>query len=378
MEQLINSGCIDESVFLEIVEMFHIKKIFLVCGKSFFNLPIAKTIRKSKISYMTFSGFTSNPLYEEICVGTKEFIESGCDTIMAVGGGSAIDVAKCISIFSAQKQDEDYIRQSYIPRLVTLIAVPTTAGTGSESTKFSVLYKEGVKLSIEHDSMMPDLVFLDASLLYNLPLYQKKSTLLDALCQSLESWWSVNSTNESINLAKRAVLTIMNNMAMYLNGSQEAAKHVLCAANWSGQAINLTKTTAPHAMSYKMTSLYQISHGHAVALSFPKVWRYMINHLDDCVDSRGQAYLFDVFEEMAACMGYTNCDDAIKGFETLLKKIELVVPDDFCEEDITILTESVNTERLGNNPIKLEQNAINKIYKKILESRGGDYGGKDI
>ena len=89
---------------------------------------------------------------------------------------------------------------------------------------------------------------------------------------------------------------ILNNIEGYLNNEKEALNNMLIAANYSGKAINITQTTAPHAMSYKLTSLYEIAHGHAVALCLPPVWEYMIKNSDKCIDPRGEKHLLGVFK----------------------------------------------------------------------------------
>lgn len=100
----------------------------------------------------------------------------------------------------------------------------------------------------------------DDSVLETLPEYQKKATLMDAFCQSIESFWSINSTKESKGYSKEAINIIMNNYEDYLDGDNSKNKLILKAANISGKAINITQTTAGHAMSYKLTSFYNIEY----------------------------------------------------------------------------------------------------------------------
>ena len=117
---------------------------------------------------------------------------------------------------------------------------------------------------------------MDASALKTLPIYQKKSTMMDALCHSIESYWSVNSTEESNKYSKQAIQTILENKDAYLANKDLGNANMLKAAYLAGKAINITQTTAGHAMSYKLTSLYGIAHGHAVAICISKLWEYML------------------------------------------------------------------------------------------------------
>lgn len=210
-----------------------------------------------------FSDFTPNPLYEQVCNGIELLKTSNCDTILAVGGGSAIDVAKCIKLAVLAKEGNAAI----IPPLVStrvacdgtkllFIAIPTTAGTGSESTHNAVMYYKGSKQTVTNDGILPDYAVLEPSVLKTLPLYQKKCTMMDALCQGIESWWSVNSTEESYEYSRKTIELIMANWQKYIFENDEgAAAQIMLAANYGGRAINITATTAAHAMSYKITSL---------------------------------------------------------------------------------------------------------------------------
>lgn len=331
------------------------KKTLLVCGRSFDKLPIARQV--SECSAVRFSDFAPNPLYEDVCKGVDLFLDAGCEAILVVGGGSAMDVAKCIKLFSGLVRSVNYLQQEFRDTGIPLIAIPTTAGTGSESTRHAVIYYKGEKQSISHYSIVPDYACLVPEVLKALPLYQKKCTLLDALCQAIESWWSVNSTCESREYSRRAIELIRDNWHEYIahNG---ALNEILLAANLSGRAINITATTAPHAMSYKLTSLYGIPHGHAVALSLPLVWEHMLTHLEDCTDSRGTAYLAEMFTQIPV--------DA-KWFRALLQELEMSRPESQDKaRDLEVLTASVNPVRLKNNPVMLDANTLKALYERIV------------
>ena len=264
------------------------KRYMLVCDSSFQFLPIKDCFKPAVV----FNQFTSNPLYEQVCKGVDLFNDNRCDAILAVGGGSTIDVAKCIKLYCRMDPSRNYLDQECSDSHIPLIAVPTTAGTGSESTRYAVIYYEGKKQSITHESIVPNYAVLEPSLLKSLPLYQKKCTMLDALCQGIESLWSVNSTDESMVFSKIAIETIMYHWHGYIeDNSDEDARYIMLAANYAGRAINITQTTAPHAMSYKLTSLYGLPHGHAVALCLPEVWMYMMEHPEKCIDKRGAEHL---------------------------------------------------------------------------------------
>ena len=119
---------------------------------------------------------------------------------MAVGGGSALDTAKCIKLFVGLSKEQSYLEQEFRENDIPLLVHPTTAGTGSESTPFAVIYKGGEKCSVEHESIYPKYRIEDARSLRSLPLYQKKVTLLDALSHAMEAIWSKYSNERQQKL----------------------------------------------------------------------------------------------------------------------------------------------------------------------------------
>jgi len=352
------------------------KKLFLVIDSSYPFLNIKDTIEALPVAEkVKFSDFTPNPLYEQVCKGIELLKSSQCDTILAVGGGSAIDVAKCIKLSVLAKEGNDAIIPPVVNTRVEcdgsklpFIAIPTTAGTGSESTHNAVMYYESAKQTVTNDGVLPDYAILEPSVLKTLPLYQKKCTMMDALCQGIESWWSVNSTEESYDYSRKCIELIMANWRKYIfENADEAAANIMLGANYGGRAINITATTAAHAMSYKITSLYGLPHGHAVAICLPEVWQFMVDNMDKIIDKRGQEYLNHIFNEIARSMGCKTDNDAIAKFRNMMVELELKKPvSPKLEMDLSILSSSVNPIRLKNNPVYLDENVLFSIYEKII------------
>ena len=343
------------------------KKFLLVCGGSFEYLPVKEYLMGINIPFVKFNGFAVNPIYDDVVRGTELFKKEDCDAIVAIGGGSSIDVAKCIKLFAKMPNTENYLKQEFFDSGIPLIAVPTTAGTGSESTRYAVIYYEGRKQSVTHDSIIPDYALLDASLLKTLPLYQKKCTLLDALCQGIEAWWSVNSDSESFKYSEIAVKKIIKNYEAYLSDNDESViSEILIASNFAGRAINITQTTAAHAMSYKLTSLFALPHGHAVAVCLPHIWRYMLNNPDRCIDSRGKTHLFDIFNRIAEAMDCPSPQAAVEFFINIITSLDINAPK-ATQEELEILAASVNLDRLKNNPVELDGETVYKLYAEITK-----------
>lgn len=341
----------------ELVKALSDKNILLVCGGPYEKLGVSKKLEA--LSFTFFNDFSSNPVYEDVCKGVELFKRQGCDAILAIGGGSAIDVAKCIKLFCKMNTSVNYLKQEFSDSHIPLAAIPTTAGTGSESTRHAVIYFNGVKQSISHESIVPDYACLVPSVLESLPDYQKKCTMLDALCQAIESWWSKNATAESAEYSRRAIELIRDNYKEYFSSySPENAEKMLLASNYAGRAINITATTAPHAMSYKLTSIYGIPHGHAVGICLPVVWRYML----ECTEKTNTSEL----EKLKQVFSSLPID--INWYEKLLCELDINRPiSKSRESDIEILTSCVNPERLKNNPIALTESTIKSLYERIVK-----------
>lgn len=347
-------------------ELFsHNEKLFLVCDDSYQFLKIGSYF-DTLSNVVKFSDFKPNPDYESVKKAVALYRREDCNSIVAVGGGSAIDLAKCVKLYANMNDDKEYIEQEIVPNDIPLIAVPTTAGTGSEATRYAVIYYQGNKQSVTHTSCIPSTVIFDASALDTLPDYQRKSTMLDALCHAIESFWSVNSTDKSKVYSKEAIKLILENMDSYLANDKTANRSMLKAANTAGKAINITQTTAGHAMCYKLTSLFGIAHGQAAAMCVRKLLPYMVSHTGKCIDGRGEDYLNRTFMEIAEAMGCDSIESMCERFDSIYQSLAFSKVR-YIEEDITTLTHSVNPVRLKNHPIALDLETIESLYRQILE-----------
>ena len=371
MEQIILNNYNNYQSLTEFFQTKHISKILVVCDSAFrflgnIRLYIENLFVNLNIETVFFSDFQPNPNYESVVNGIASYKNNQCDSILAIGGGSAIDVAKCIKLYVNLPDNCDYLQQTIVPNDIPFIAIPTTAGTGSEATRYAVIYKDGEKQSITDKSIIPSVVLFDENVLETLPDYQRKSTMLDAFCHAIESYWSVNSTDESKEFSKKAISLILENYESYLNNDSSANRKMLEAANVAGKAINITQTTGGHAMCYKLTSLYNIAHGHAAALCVSVLWPYMIENTDKCCDPRGKEYLDKMFEDLSTVLGGCNSKSGADTFNRILLGLKLNIPVANNEDDYAVLAKSVNPVRLKNNPIKLDEQTIENLYRQIL------------
>lgn len=345
-----------------------IQSLFIVCDSAFPFLKIkdwVEALPEKGIQTTLFSDFKPNPLYESVVEGVKIFHDVKADAIFAIGGGSAIDVAKCIKLYSNMEDSQNYLKQEIVPNDVPLFAMPTTAGTGSEATRYAVIYYNGEKQSVTSTSCIPSIVLMDASALKTLPLYQKKATMLDALSHAIESYWSVNSTEHSQIYSRQAIEMVMANMDGYIANDDAANANMLMAANIAGKAINITQTTAGHAMCYKLTSLFGIAHGHAAAICNRVLFPWMLENTDKCIDPRGKVQVEGALQGIASAMGCKEARDAADLLNNIVNKLELSIPE-ATEEQLDVLSHSVNPVRLKNFPIAIDEETIKDLYKNVL------------
>ena len=345
------------------------KRILLVGGRSMDQLGIGKYFsglhERTGIEVVRFSDFKPNPDYTSALAGVKLYKETGCDMVAAIGGGSAMDTAKCIKMYVTMDDSTDYIAQKIIPNDIEFFAVPTTAGTGSEATRYAIIYHNGNKVSVTDSSCIPTAVMFDPTALRTLPDYQKKATMLDALCHAIESYWSIHSTEESKAYAADAIKLIFSSMGGYLANTDAGNSNMLKASNIAGKAINITATTAGHAMCYKLTTKYGLAHGHAAALCVKALFPFMAENTSLCKDERGEEYFKNMLKELAEIMGCENASSAAESFGTLVDSLGLSAPK-AADSDIDILVSSVNAERLKNHPVQLDSDTIRALYKKIV------------
>lgn len=353
------------------------KRIFLVRGKRSHEISGAGKVLDSllkKYEQVDFYDFEANPKIEDIKKGISKIKIFDPDVVIAVGGGSVIDMAKSINILSAQDDDsEKYIKKEkdILNQGKKLIAIPTTAGSGSEATHFAVVYINKTKYSLKHEYILPDYTILDPQFTFSLPNKIAASTGMDALSQAVESYWCVNSNEESKKYAAEAIKLIMFNLSKAVNKGDSQAKEAMSkAANLAGKAINITQTTACHAISYPITSYFNVPHGHAAALTLGSMLVYNNNVTEeDIMDKRGVDYAKKIMRELIEILGGID-EDGVKriinslmidiGLETKLSSIGI---DDQGLE--IIIREGFNPDRVKNNLRLLNEKNLRKILNDI-------------
>ncbi|MCC7667748.1 phosphonoacetaldehyde reductase [Liquorilactobacillus satsumensis] len=351
----------------EILTHANAHRPLVVCDEFLLSSEFFKTlIAKLDFKITSFHEYEPNPTFTAVIKGIQVFKENHCDFIISIGGGSSIDVGKSIKAVLNAPTAELYFEEKINPSNIPQLAIPTTAGTGSESTHFAVVYYQNKKQSISHEQLLPNYVLFTPALLVSLPLYQRKAGMLDALCQAIESYWSLQANAASRTCSRQAITIILNNYPAFLQNTSAGNCQLMKAANLAGQAINITTTTAAHAMSYKLTSMYQIAHGHAVGICLPHVWQYMLNHLELTQPSLTPTAVSESFQELAELLECNTPQEAITTLINLMHSIQIEPPTLHNNNELKILAHSVNIQRLNNNPLRLGYSELLEIYKSIL------------
>ena len=362
----------------KIISNLDAKKILLVTGKGSYKKSGSE---EKLIQYLggavikRFFDFEPNPNIKDVLVGINIISSFKPDLVIAVGGGSVIDIAKLINIFAVHvaKEKEIYefvnesssVKQAGLP----LIAIPTTSGTGSEATHFAVVYIGNKKYSFAHEYVLPNFSIIDPSLSYSNPAYIKACSGFDALSQAIESFWAVGSTEESRSYSREAIKIILSSIEMaVLESDKKSMDRMSLAANLAGKAINISKTTAAHAVSYPITKFLDIPHGHAVALTLGSFFVINSHYSESQLnDSRGIQYFDNISKELLNLFDCSRSEQVSQrwnqimtnvGLETNLKSI-------FSKKNIDyeLIKKEINLERLNNNPVKVNSSQIENLFK---------------
>ena len=351
----------------------HAKTIMLVTGKASYEQCGAAKILNEKLknkNVIHFSKFSVNPKSEDVRRGVQEVYGKELDLIIAVGGGSVMDMAKLIKACGLSLHStEEIIKSNLSDSLqdVPTIMVPTTAGSGSEATHFAVGYVEGKKFSLAIPELLPDAVILDGSLINSSSPYQMACNWLDAMAQAIESCWALNGTIKSRRYAFESldkglqVLPKLSSSKVHMQDCQL----MLEAAHLAGKAINISKTTAPHAFSYAFTSILAVPHGHAVWLTLPAI--FQIHALNkDYIKLNDDVSLLSIMKKLLVKLGIKRPQNSCNHLKSQMRKIG-VNPSffDIGAGEIGLrkdISNGVNWERLNNNPVNLSYRDIETIF----------------
>lgn len=343
-------------------------KVLLVTGKNSYESSGAKYIMDqclTDLDVVHFFDFSVNPKIDDVYKGLDLLNGKKPDLMISVGGGSVMDMTKLLKAsLGCTRADFPSVVQGKggcVDPNIDHIAVPTTAGSGSEATHFAVCYIGKEKFSLAQSWLLPERVILDGKLLTSSSRYLRACNGLDALAQAIESYWATGSTAESRQFSFEAISILKKNINHFVNeiNDETINQEMLLGAYYAGKAINISKTTAAHAWSYSFTSSHGIPHGHAVWLTLPAIFAIHAEKINPTHSSQMQD-LIDLLE-----LNNVDC------YETKLKELLDCLNIEYRWDQLNLnnfeeriaLSKQVNMERMSNNPIKLEQADINRIFR---------------
>ncbi len=351
-----------------------IQNPLFVTDKDLINLPMVKEVIskiKNKIdNIVVFSDFSGNPFGENVEEGVKEFKKNNCDGVIAFGGGSGLDVGKAIAFMSAQTRPiwdfediGDYWKRANNENIPPIIAIPTTAGTGSETGRASaIINKEtGVKKIIFHPKFLPSIVILDPILTKDLSPRLTGATGMDALAHNLEAFCAPGFhpmadgiAIEGMRLIKKSLLNAVH------NGNDLDARSDLLAAASMGSTAFQKGLGAIHSLSHPLNAKFNIHHGLSNAIFMP----YVLTFNREAIEER-----------IISICDYLNLSKSFNSFlEWILDlRIELEIPHklsdviDINKLDIDELSEmALNDPSTASNPKTLTISDMKIIYKNSI------------
>ena len=270
-----------------------------VTDKNLFNLPFIKNIISEnfkKFDKLTvFSKFTGNPIGENVEEGVDEFKKNNCDGVIAIGGGSALDVGKAIAFMSGQSRPiwdfediGDYWKRANEKNIPPIIAIPTTAGTGSETGRAcAIINKEnGTKKIIFHPKILPTIVILDPSLTLELSPRLTAATGMDALAHNLEAFCAPSFHPMAEGIALEGMKLIKNSLLKaFKDGKNIEARQNLLAASSMGSTAFQKGLGAIHSLSHPVNAQFDVHHGLSNAIFMPYVLTFNKSSIENKIIS---------------------------------------------------------------------------------------------
>lgn len=306
--------------------------------------------------------------------------EHRADVVVAVGGGSVMDAAKCAATLAGSRTPD---RELVLRRCAgdgsgagrtgapPVVAVPTTPGTGAEVTPFATVWdvEGGRKLSLRGPDVRPAAAVLDADLLVGLPTERLSGCMLDSLAQAIEAGWSTGADADAEMFGRAALERLSGLLDRAPDGFGTAEREsVMLAGHYSGRAIAIAGTTLCHALSYPITLRYGLPHGHACGLTLAQVLRFNARVEDaDCEDPRGARRVRQAIAGSVAAADAGSVDELARRIEVFLEAARLTTlatlsaTAGFPAMATEITDDALGYDRAGNNPRRPDRDKVVRL-----------------
>jgi len=357
----------------EIINFSKYKKVLIVSGTNSYFSSKAKKIISNFTKNKKTSLFLKKkkvPDFDELQDLIKEINIFHPNLIISIGGGAVLDLSKVANSLHKEIQLKNKIKSnSYkLNNFCDILAIPMTAGTGAEVTTNAVIYIGNIKYSVEGNLIRPK----HMALLPELIITNKKkdiisSSAFDCFAQSIESMFSKKSNNASLIFTQKSIKLFLDNYEKFINTKTYNSGYLMSLASYySGKAISISKTIAPHAVSYPFTSHFNVNHGHAVSLTFEEILKFNYKNKHNSEPNYDLKKRYDMMFKFLSVNNIFEFEKKIKiikkdlKLKTKLSDINSKIPQKF-----DIILKEINSQRLKNNPVKIEKKDLLNILKKI-------------
>lgn len=266
---------------IDVLRKNKVKNVFLCTGPNISKYGLTKTCKdsltKANIKFVEFTNVSNNPTFENVYEGKDLYIKNNCDGLIAIGGGSVMDCCKTIGVLVKNKGSIEKFKGLFKVRrhMPLMIAFPTTAGSGSETTVAAVIRNEktGEKFPIESMKLVPKYAFLDKEMLLNLPPLTFATTGMDALTHAIEAYLNIDTTSKTRKYSLEACKLIKDNLVQGFNDKNDftAKGEMLKASFLAGKAFTRSMVGNVHAIAHAIGGKYDLPHGYLNAIILPRI-----------------------------------------------------------------------------------------------------------
>lgn len=332
---------------VECLKFDDIKRVFIIIDpflkeKNIDN-KVVELYRDKNVEFGYFSNIKPDPDISIIIEGVSKIIDFNPDLIIAIGGGSAIDAAKVITFFN------DKINSFENPNFVTpkFAAIPTTSGTGSEVTNFSVITMDNKKFALTDDRFYPDIVVLDVEFTKTLPLPLLAETAIDALTHAIEAYASNHESDCTDALSEKAIKLLFKNLTrIFVEGdTPRARRKIHNAACIAGMAFTNASLGINHSMAHALGGVFHVSHGKANAVFLTKVLEF----------NAKEKYVEHKFSQLACQMGLGGATEK-ESVSNFIKAVEVLL--NLCNLPSYVKDLDIDLDKYLENIFEMSQRAL--------------------
>lgn len=344
------------------------RRVLLVCGQTSFEASGAARILPAlerAFALRRWDEHRPNPTGDDIAFGLRVAAEHRPDVVVGIGGGSTLDTAKLVTALLATEDGSDVGRvkrrikklEVAEDRAVGLILAPTTSGSGAQVTHFATVYLDKAKCSVFGAALLPDRIVLDPELSMSGTSYQRAVSGVDALAQAIESMWAVGGDERSRGNAEAAIRLLHPALVSFSHEPDtRTAQAMAKGSQLAGLAINRSRTTLPHALSYALTQQAGLAHGHAVAHTLPAVFaRHFTAQPTDLTGVTPREHRRNM-ARLRDALGVADAEGAIELITAIISDLGLRNPERSLHTVITSklyeVAQNVDQARARNNPVR--------------------------